>query len=316
MKSKSKLALMLTCMLMLSACQSSDTQQGAAIATINGENISATQLYDELINSSTGRSAFFQEMIREVVTTNFPITDAMKTEADITIENLQDQYTSYYGSDGETYLTNALTQSGFEDLDDYRQTLLYSFQLQEFLNQYIQDHFDEVFQDYYDTQHPRYVSHILISMDDPDNPTEEEQAKLDEVQSRLDAGEDFATLAKEYSDDTTASVGGNLGICDSSTSFVTEFLDAAMALEEGQISGQVKTDYGVHFIKVDSTDAETMKTDYHVLEERLPSYDTYMIYLAMQDYNVTITDETLKQIYDDQLQSYLDQRAANRGEDA
>ena len=47
MKSKSKLALMLTCMLMLSACQSSDTQQGAAIATINGENISATQLYDE-----------------------------------------------------------------------------------------------------------------------------------------------------------------------------------------------------------------------------------------------------------------------------
>lgn len=316
MKSKSKLALMLTCMLMLSACQSDNTQQGAAIATINGENISATQLYDDLMNSSTGKSAFFQETIRKVVTTNFPITDAMKTEAKITIENLQDQYSSYYGSDAETNLNNALTQSGFEDLDDYKETLLYSFQLQEFLSQYIESHFDEVFQDYYDTQHPRYVSHILISMDDPDNPTEEEQAKVNEVQSRLDAGEDFAELAKEYSDDTTASVGGNLGICDKSTSFVTEFLDAAMSLKEGEISGQVKTDYGIHFIKVDSTDAEKMKTDYQVIEERLPSYDTYMIYLAMQDYNVTITDDTLKQIYDDQLQSYLDQRAASREGDA
>ena len=316
MKSKSKLALMLTCMLMLSACQSNNTSQGAAIASINGENISATQLYDELVNSSTGKSAFFQETIREVVTANLPITDAMKTEADITLENLQEQYSSYYGSDAETYLNNALTQSGFEDLDDYKETLIYSFQLQEFLNKYIEDHFDEVFQDYYETQHPRYVSHILISMDDPDNPTEEEQAKVDEVQSRLDAGEDFAELAKEYSDDTTASVGGDLGICDKSTSFVTEFLDAAMALNEGEISGQVKTDYGVHFIKVDSTDAQTMKSDYQVLEERLPSYDTYMIYLAMQDYNVTITDETLKEIYDDQLQTYLDQRAASREEDA
>lgn len=316
MKSKSKLAVMIACMLMLSACQTDNTQNGQAIASLNGEAISATELYDDMLNSSTGKSAFYQEMIREVVTTNFPVTDAMKTEADITIENLESQYTSYYGSDADTYLQNALTQSGFEDLNDYRETMIYSFQLQEFLNHYIENHFDEVFQDYYDTQHPRYVSHILISMTDPDNPTEEEQAKVDEVQSRLDAGEDFATLAKEYSDDTTASSGGDLGICDESSSLVTEFLNACMALNEGEVSGQVKTDYGIHFIKVDSTDPERMKTDSQVLEERLPSYDTYMIHLAMQDYNVTITDETLKTIYDEQLQSYLDQRAASREEDA
>lgn len=222
MKFTSKMAALLASMMMLNACSS--TSSNGVIASVNtDQEITASEVYTELVKSSSGKSTIFQYLIKEIVENNFPVTDAMKTEADLSVENIQTQYETYYGSQAETYLLNALQQSGFADIDDYRNTLIYSLQLKEFLGQYVQEHFDEVFEDYYSTKNPRYVSHVLIMMEDPDNPTEEEQEKLDEVQKLIDSGKDFAEIAKEYSDDSTASVGGELGICDEDTNFDSEF---------------------------------------------------------------------------------------------
>ncbi len=68
----------------------------------------------------------------------------------------------------------------------------------------------------------------------------------------------FEDAAKEYSDDVTAADGGELGYF-SSGQMVPEFEAAASALEVGQISDVVKTDYGYHIIK---------------LLERVPATDT------------------------------------------
>ena len=92
----------------------------------------------------------------------------------------------------------------------------------------------------FDQQEQVKASHILVD--------DEETAK--EIKSKLDKGEDFAKLAKEYSKDTgTKEEGGDLGYF-TKDSMVKEFADVAFALEVNKISGSVKSQYGYHIIKV------------------------------------------------------------------
>lgn len=312
MKIKSKMATLLACTLMLSACGSTTSSDNVLASVDNTTQITANDVYTDLLKSSSGKTAIYQYIIKEVINSNFPITDAMTTEADLAIEQLQDQYTTYYGSQAETYLQNALMQSGFSSLDNYRETLIYSLQMQELLSGYIDEHFDEVFEDYYTTKNPRYVSHVLIKMTDPDNPTEEESKKLKEVQKLIDEGTDFATIAKEYSDDGSASNGGQLGICDKDTNFVTSFKEVSLKLKEGQISEATKSEYGYHFIMVTSTDKEQMKKDTQVTDELLYSYDKYMLYAALENYELTFENPEIETIFNTELQKSLASREAAR----
>ncbi len=92
----------------------------------------------------------------------------------------------------------------------------------------------------YDTPEEVRASHILLKTED--------EAKA--VLAQLEAGADFATLAREKSTDTTtAPQGGDLGWFGRGT-MVQEFEDAAFSLEVGQRSGIVQTQYGYHIILV------------------------------------------------------------------
>ena len=74
--------------------------------------------------------------------------------------------------------------------------------------------------------------------------------KLQEIQARLDGGDDFAALAAEYSEDfVSAEVGGDLGYTSGNT-FPEEFEAALANLEQGQVSAPVQTETGTHFIKL------------------------------------------------------------------
>lgn len=106
----------------------------------------------------------------------------------------------------------------------------------------------------------RRSSHILFKVDSDasDEDWSKAEAEAQKVLDKLNAGEiEFADAAKEYSDDTSADDGGDVG-WDKLTTFVTEYQDALSALAPGQMSGLVKTTYGYHIImcteqfKVDS----------------------------------------------------------------
>jgi len=76
--------------------------------------------------------------------------------------------------------------------------------------------------------------------------------KAEDVLKKLKDGGDFATLAKENSNDTAnASNGGDLGWSSKEdNSFVKEFKDAAYSLSKDKTSDVVKTSFGYHIIKV------------------------------------------------------------------
>ncbi|SDK90889.1 peptidyl-prolyl cis-trans isomerase D [Modicisalibacter muralis] len=93
------------------------------------------------------------------------------------------------------------------------------------------------------------VSHIMATFGDERSRAEAE-ARLQEVRDRLAAGESFAALAAEYSDDaTTAESGGDLGIITRGF-FGEEFEEAAFSLDQGEVSNIVETDNGLHLLKV------------------------------------------------------------------
>lgn len=98
------------------------------------------------------------------------------------------------------------------------------------------------------------ASHILFKVEDPAKDAEV-KAKAEAVLKRAQAGEDFAELAKKYSqDEGSAAQGGNLGPFTRASGMVKPFEDAAFALKPGAISGLVRTDFGYHIIKVLSHD--------------------------------------------------------------
>jgi len=98
----------------------------------------------------------------------------------------------------------------------------------------------------------RAARHILFRLQP--GATEEDKQKLREqaegVVTRLNNGEDFATLARTMSQDPgTAEQGGDLGLFDRQQ-MVTEFADAVFGTPVGQLAPVTETQYGVHIIEV------------------------------------------------------------------
>ena len=94
----------------------------------------------------------------------------------------------------------------------------------------------------------RDAGHILLQVNEE---RDEEQARmqLEQLKARIEAGESFAELAEEYSEDPgSAATGGNLGAMTEGA-FVPEFEAALWALEEGELSAPVRTDFGYHLIE-------------------------------------------------------------------
>jgi peptidyl-prolyl cis-trans isomerase D len=92
------------------------------------------------------------------------------------------------------------------------------------------------------------ASHILLKTEGKDEAAVKSEA--DAIAKRAKSGEDFAALAKQYSeDDTNKEKGGDLDYFGRGT-MVGEFETAAFAMKPGEISDPVKTSFGFHIIKL------------------------------------------------------------------
>ncbi len=137
---------------------------------------------------------------------------------------------------------------------------------------------DEQVQTYYDQNLERFTtpekveaSHILIKLDEnADEATVETARKAAEaVYDKAAKGEDFAELAKTFSQGPSAASGGFLGIFDKK-SMVKPFGDAAFAMKAGDVSKPVQTQFGWHVIKLTARFEPSVKT----MEEASPAIRT------------------------------------------
>ena len=135
----------------------------------------------------------------------------------------------------------------------------------------------------------RQAAHILIEVNDEINDAAALE-KILVIKQRLVAGEDFASVAKETSDDFgSVDNGGDLGIVERGT-FEAGFEDELFSLDEGQVSEPVKSESGYHLIKV-----------LLVIETTVPSLAD-----SKESIISTLTADKAEQLYVEQLEKLTD----------
>lgn len=257
----------------LAACGQQDPA-----ATINGREITADELQDELdairgndayvaaFEQNTqipvqgdGEGTFSQALLGEVLRIDIIFTlireevDRRGLEVDDAVREQARQQAlcqlAFVGGPSEE--CEAVGGPVLEAFpDDYQQELVDRWAAALALDQALRDEggSDEAVDAYYEQHANRYaqncVSHILVGS--------EEQA--DDLRAQLDEGADFAELAMASSSDTgSAQQGGELP-CSDLTQYVPEFADAAEQAEVGEVAGPVQSQFGWHLILVTSRD--------------------------------------------------------------
>lgn len=184
-----------------------------------------------------------------------PTDEEVKTNTDAYLESLKTSL------GGEEAFTAALEEAGLT-LEAYTETLTNSMRTQSIQNNVIEDMFkdikveDSALETYYNENLESFrtadVSHILVA----------DEALAKELKAKIDAGEDFATLAKENSTDTaSATEGGSLGnVSFGNSGFVEAFVEGMKSVgEKGGVTEPIKSDYGYHIIKVENVKASTFE---------------------------------------------------------
>lgn len=145
------------------------------------------------------------------------------------------------------------------------------------------------------------TSHILFaftsSMTDEDKATLLKEAK--DVLAKVKKGDDFATLAKEHSDDYgTAQNGGKFDMANNET-VVEEYRKAVLTLKAGKVYGSVvETTYGYHIIKLDSIEKDGRLTSEDDISTYINSYisDRISEVFDPEDENSKVELEKVKEL--------------------
>ena len=140
----------------------------------------------------------------------------------------------------------------------------------------------------------RRASHILWELGG-DASEEELVATAAEVRARLDAGEDFGELAREFSDDVvSAEDDGDIGYTDGSV-FPAALEQALLNLEVGEVSEPVVSEFGVHLVKLTEYDAQAYPEFEEVaerIERDLNSAEVDQLYFSRLETLANLAFET------------------------
>ena len=108
--------------------------------------------------------------------------------------------------------------------------------------------------------------HILIKLSEIMSE-KEGKLKMENIKERLDNGEKFEVLARQYSEDSTASNGGDLGWVNPGDT-VPQFEKAMNELKDNQISQPIRTQFGWHIIQVIERRSQDMSKEAARLKAR------------------------------------------------
>lgn len=257
------------------------------IATVNDVKITQKQLDQQLVyldtlmtwqygedyTSNKEAMAYYEEqkrlLVDYLVEVQLLISKAEDYDVNVTNEDVEEQLELLKADyDDEAGFEEALKTSGMT-LDELKQMLKEDLIVGDVIAACTKDVqvTDEEAKTYYDGNKDSFTTlagatmyHILV-------PTEEE-AK--EIKQKYDSGISFEELAHEYGTDATKDQGGLLGyIPYNSTSYDADFLAGAKALEEGQVSDPIKTEFGWHLIKVTDVNKENVTKPFKDVKDEI-----------------------------------------------
>lgn len=296
------------------------------VSTDEGE-ISADTLYASL-RDKYGISVLVDLIDHQILDSKYE-TDETETETvNSQIEQMKSQY-----DDDEAFLTVIKKYFGVSSEDELRDMLSLEYKRNLAIEDYVESTIaDDEINKYYDDEvvGDMKVRHILIKPDtNSDMSTEEtteaeEKAKeeAEEIIKKLDDGEDFASLAEEYSDDTgSASDGGLIDYFNKDDNMDEAFLNASIELEVGKYTEEpVKSSYGYHIIlkedQKDKPELEEVEDDIRetLAEEKLND-DATLVYNALieirKNAGIEFKDDSLKRDYDELMEQLIENASSS-----
>jgi foldase protein PrsA len=212
----------------------------SAVAKVDGEGISKDELYDKMVE------LYGAATVEQMIADKIVAAEAKKEKVNITESELNKEISKLKESYGGEEVFEQVLQSNNTTLEVIKADLKNYLTIKKLLEPQIEIT-DEEMQTYFDENKDSFgeaeqvkASHILVA----------DETTANEIKEKLNAGEDFAELAKEYStDEGSMENGGDLGFFPRGT-MVTEFEDVAFTIGINEISAPVKSDYGYHIIKV------------------------------------------------------------------
>lgn len=220
------------------------------VIEMDGLKMTTEEFYQKL-KDTYGTNALVNSIDELLLNKVYETDDDMKK----TIDSQVTAYKNQYGSDFQDFLSyNGISsEKALKDL--LQVSLKRELAIKDYAKSLITD---KQIKEYYDTKAIGDIkaSHILISSDATDSMTEDEKKKAEnealntakEIIKKLDNGAKFEDLAKEYSKDSSASDGGNLGYFNRGD-MGSEFEEAVVKLEVGKYTTEpVKTKFGYHII--------------------------------------------------------------------
>lgn len=312
-----KILIFCLCALLLTGCGDVKLENGenAIVSFNNGDGITAQDLYDELkemygvnylVNLIDAKllDLEYEETTEELEYVQ-QIIDSVKSESG---DEFIDYIEYYYGVNSE---------EAFEDYIrlNYRRSLWIEDYAREIVtDKQIEDYYNDVYVGDMEVSHILITSAATSDMTDDEKKAAETEAynKAKEIIEKLNNGEDFATLAKENSDDSgTASDGGVVGTVNYGMNYDEDFVDAAAALEEGKYSSTpVKTQFGYHIIyKTKQNEKESLEdssdTIRDIIAEESLNNNTLLYSEALEalreKYEMNIVDSDLSSDYEEYL---------------
>lgn len=214
----------------------------ATVATVNGEKITREQVYQRLAQQ------YGKELVTSMIEEKLINQEARKANVKVGNDEIAAEVNKIKGRfPSETEFNAALAQAGLT-MADLNERIGTQLLMKKILTPKVQDKItEEKVRDYFEKNRAEFdkpaevkASHILVKTE------EEARGILDQINK----GADFAALAREKSTDPgSKDKGGDLGYF-TADKMVKPFADAAFALNVGQVSGVVKSDFGFHIIKV------------------------------------------------------------------
>jgi peptidyl-prolyl cis-trans isomerase C len=228
-------------------------------------DVQMAQMKNEVLESLIDRELLFQESKKKGI--------KVKTEAvSDQLQKIQQRYPNK--EEFKKLLSNmGLTES------DVQAQIERGMAIQELIDKEVTEKItvsDEETKAFYDKnpqlfQQPEQIkaSHILIKVqaDAPADQKAEARKKIEDVQQKVKKGEDFATLAKTYSEGPSGPRGGDLGYFRRGQ-MVKPFETAAFSLKPDETSEIVETQFGYHLIKVNDK-KPAKKMTYAEVKDRL-----------------------------------------------
>lgn len=263
-----KLLMLLTITtLILTGCQSNASlKDSKAIATIGNEEVTSNDVF-QVLKEKGILSEVLALIDEKILVEKYPLdSEAYVAAKDEIIAEADTYYQGQYGKTLEAMLAdNNMTLEDFEDM--IKIDILRELAVKDAIKANITD--EELVSAYEAVKPEIKASHILITakLTDADgNAIPEDVAEAtalalaNEIIAKLDSGEDFSELAKEFSEDGSAASGGDLGFF-SFERMVVEFSTAAFALDLNAYTAQpVKSQFGYHIIlKTDEKEVLTLE---------------------------------------------------------